>query len=293
MNILVTGGAGFIGTNLIKRLIDYGHTVYSIDNYSTGLHDNEIEGAVYYNNNLDHLQYYDERFMNGIDVVYHLAAIARIQPSFDRPEEYIHTNFNGTYEVVKYCIKNNIPLIYAGSSSKHSGRYKNPYTFSKDLGEDIIKLYQEHYGLQATITRFYNVYGPYHLKQGGYCTLLGTWERCIESGEQPYIYGDGTKRRDFTHVDDIIDALIMIMEQHAWGYDFELGRGRNYAINDIASMYGLMDTIIYKDDKLGEAQNTLCIDMLAREILNWHPTRNIEDYIQSYVENKFSNVITR
>lgn len=94
------------------------------------------------------------------DVVFHMVFIARIQPSFDRPEEYINTNFNGTYEVVKFCVKYNIPLIYAGSSSKHSGRFKNPYTFSKDMGEDIIKLYEEHFGLKASIARFYNVYAP-------------------------------------------------------------------------------------------------------------------------------------
>ena len=134
MQIIVTGGAGFIGTNLIKRLLSDGHTVYSLDNYSTGLKKNEQEGCTYLTNDIQNITAYDKRFIDNIDVGYHMAAIARIQPSFERPEDYIDTNFQGTYEVVKYCIQNNIPLIYAGSSSKHNGRYKNPWVFKKRCG---------------------------------------------------------------------------------------------------------------------------------------------------------------
>ena len=182
MQILVTGGAGFIGTNLIKRLLHAGHSVTSIDNYSTGLRSNEVDGCNYYQTDIQRIFANGDRFKADIDVVFHMAAIARIQPSFERPEEYIDTNFQGTYEVVKYCVHNNIPLIYAGSSSKHAGRHKNPYTFSKDLGEDIIKLYQEHFGLNASIARFYNVYGPHQLTEGGYTTLIGKWLSNIKKG---------------------------------------------------------------------------------------------------------------
>jgi len=286
MNVLVTGGAGFVGTNLIKSLLHMGHDVTSIDNYHTGLESNHQDGCKYHNYDIRYID--DYSVFGQFNVIYHLAAIARIQPSFNDPESYFTTNANATMKIAKWCSENNIPLVYAGSSSHHSGKFKNPYTFSKDIGEEIIQLFQRHYGLNASIARFYNVYGPHHLKQGGYCTLLGTWEQCIESGEQPYIYGDGTKRRDFTHVDDIVDALIMIAEQHAWGYDFELGRGHNYTINHIAAMYGLMDTILYKEDKPGEAQYTLCTDMLAREVLNWSPSRHIEDYIRSYNEKNIA-----
>ena len=265
MKILVTGGAGFIGTNLIKRLLKEGHEVYSLDNYSTGLRENKIKGCEYYTNDILNILAYNSRFMENIDVVYHMAAIARIQPSFERPEDYIKTNFNGTYEVVKYCIKNNIPLIYAGSSSKHSGRFKNPYTFSKDLGEDIIKLYETHYNLRSTIARFYNVYGPHQLTEGGYTTLIGRWLNNIKNGIQCEIYGDGEQRRDFTHVDDIVDALYKIMEHQAYGYDFELGRGENISVNEVAKMMNV--TPIYKDAKLGEARHTLNEDKKANDIL--------------------------
>lgn len=274
MKILVTGGAGFVGTNLIKRLLKEGHEVNSLDNYSTGLKQNEVEGCRYWAGDIQNISTMDKDF----DIVYHMAAIARIQPSFERPEDYIETNFNGTYQVVQFCTKNEIPLIYAGSSSKHSGRFKNPYTFSKDLGEDIIKLYQTHFNLQASITRFYNVYGPHQLLEGGYTTLIGRWINNLKNKKQCVIYGTGEKRRDFTHVDDIVDALIRIMEQSKYGYEFELGRGENHSVNEIAEMFGIKPK--YEDDKPGEAQNTLNTDMTANLVLGWKPEKNIVDYIK-------------
>jgi len=272
MKVLVTGGAGFVGTNLIKQLLEDGHTVISIDNYSTGLKSNHQEGCVYIEGDIRKFDWPFE-----VDVVFHMAAVARIQPSFERPDDYITTNFNGTYEIVKFCVERNVPLIYAGSSSKHSGRFKNPYTFPKDLGEDIITLYQKHFGLNATITRFYNVYGPHQLTEGGYTTLIGRWIHNIENGIQCEIYGDGEQRRDFTHVDDIVSALTMIMYQKEYGHEFELGRGKNYSVNEIADMFGI--TPIYKDEKPGEARETLNTDDTAFDVLGWVATTNIEDYI--------------
>jgi len=285
MNILVTGGAGFIGTNLIKRLLDNGHYVVSIDNYNTGLKINHQSGAVYVDADIRNLEEHSDAFWQKFDVVYHLAAIARIQPSFSQPIEYFDTNAMATMKLAKICVDCNIPIIYAGSSSHHSGKFKNPYTFSKDIGEEIIKLFQQQYNLNASIARFYNVYGPHHLKQGGYCTLLGNWERCLETGEQIVIYGDGSKRRDFTHVDNIVDALIMIFEQRHWGYEFELGRNKNYSVSDIAKLYNISN-IEYLDDKPGEADETLCTDTTAHDVLGWNPCKNIEDYIKDYLCKK-------
>ena len=273
MKILVTGGAGFIGTNLIKRLLKDGHEVQSLDNYSTGLKSNEVDGCRYWVGDIQNVWTMD----NDFDVVFHMAAIARIQPSFENPEDYIETNFNGTYEVVKFCNNHNIPLIYAGSSSKHSGRFKNPYTFSKDLGEEIIQLYQKHFALSATTARFYNVYGPHQLLEGGYTTLIGRWINNINNGIQCEIYGDGEQRRDFTHVDDIVDALILIMETESWGFEFELGRGKNHSVNEVADMFGI--TPIYKDAKPGEARDTLNTSPTAGYVLGWNPTRELNDYI--------------
>jgi len=277
MDILVTGGTGFIGTNLIKQLLKDGHHVTSIDNYSTGKYENEIdhENVMYYD---CHINDADWHFEHGYDVVFHLAAIARIQPSFKHPEKYIDTNFNGTYKIVQYCAEKNIPLIYAGSSSHHSGKFKNPYTFSKDLGEEVIKLYQKHFNLKASIARFYNVYGPYQLTTGGYTTLIGRWINNIENNIQCEIYGDGEKRRDFTHVWDIVDGLNRIMKQQAYGHEFEFGRGENYSINEVANMFGISP--IYKEDKPGEAQETLADYSLASDLLAWEPKINLIDYIK-------------
>jgi UDP-glucose 4-epimerase len=277
MNILVTGGAGFVGTNLIKSLLEKNYNVYSLDDYSTGLPTNEISGCTYIHGDILNI----DTIWENIDIVYHLAARARIQPSFEYPEEYIRTNFEGTYAVVKYCIKKNIPLIYAGSSSKHNGKFKNPYTFSKDLGEEIIQLYQEHYGLKSTITRFYNVYGPYQLLEGGYTTLIGRWINNIKNGEPCCIYGDGEQRRDFTHVSDIVNALILIMEKETYGYEFELGRGENYSVNEVAQILNLKP--IYQPAKKGEAKITLNTSTLAQEVLNWNPIYNLEDYLKSII----------
>jgi UDP-glucose 4-epimerase len=284
MKILVTGGAGFIGTNLIKRLLKEGHNVTSIDNYSTGLTSNHVKGAVYVEFDLTNL---DERFTSSpkkYDVVFHLAAIARIQPSFERPEDYFNTNATATLKLAKLCADNNIPMVYAGSSSHHSGKFKNPYTFSKDVGEEVIKLFQIHYNLQASVARFYNVYGPNHLKEGGYTTLIGAWERRLELGLPLVINGDGSKRRDFTHVSDIVDGLVKIVEKQAWGLSFELGRGKNYSVMEIAEAFE--GEVVFAEDKPGEAQETLCQDLLAKKLLGWSPELDIIEYIKEYKKTK-------
>ena len=284
---LVTGGAGFVGTNLIKRLLKEGYKVVSIDNYSTGTESNHQPGADYFFGNCANITDYSD--YGKVDVVYHLAAIARIQPSFHQPLEYFQANAVATFNIAKYCSDHNIPLQFAGSSSHHSGKFKNPYTFAKDVSEEIVTLCQEIYGLKATITRFYNVYGPYHLKEGGYCTVIGKWERALETNNPITIYGDGTKRRDFTHIDDIVDALLLIEQKEAWGYTFELGRGVNYSIKEVADMLEY-DHIVYEDDKPGEAVTTLCNDPAAFNILGWTAKRNLQDYIKTYIhENQFHN----
>jgi len=278
MRVIVTGGAGFIGTNLIKRLVNENHCVTSIDNYHTGTRDNHVDQVTYLNMDIRNIN--DYSWLEP-DVIFHLAAIARIQPSFEKPKEYFSTNANGTLNIIDYCSKNNIPLVYAGSSSHHNGKFKNPYTFSKDIGEEIIQLYQTHYNLKACIVRFYNVYGPHQLTEGGYTTLIGKWLNNIEKGIECEIYGDGEQRRDFTHVDDIIDALIKIMDKNAYGYNFELGRGKNYSVNEVAKLLNINP--LYKSPKPGEAQITLNTDTLAKEILEWEPKIDLENYLSQYL----------
>ena len=280
MKVLVTGGAGFVGTNLIKKLLNEGYEVVSIDNYKSGFKHNHIKGCEYIN--MDIRNIHDYTWLR-IDIVFHLAAIARIQPSFHEPKDYFTTNVNGSLNLIHWCAKNNIPLVYAGSSSKYSGRFKNPYTFSKDVGEDIVTLYQQHYNLKASITRFYNVYGPYQLEEGGYSTVIGIWQKAFREGKSILVSGDGEQRRDFTHVDDIVDALYRIGEQNVWGYEFELGRGINYSLNELVKMMGVSPK--YIPQRPGEARETLNTDTLAKEILGWEPKINIE----SYIKDEFNN----
>jgi UDP-glucose 4-epimerase len=281
MRIIVTGGAGFVGTNLCKKLLELGHEVTSIDNYTTGKEENHIKGVKYLKYDIKYTYDYNWVYSKRPDIIFHMAAIARIQPSFEDPKNYFTNNANGTLNVVDYCAKNNVPLIYAGSSSHHSGKYKNPYTFSKDIGEEIIKLYQEHFKLKASIVRFYNVYGPYQLTEGSYTTLIGRWLNNIEKGIECKIYGDGEQRRDFTHVDDIVDALIRIQKQQAYNNNFELGRGKNYSVNEVAKILNINP--VYKPAKPGEARNTLNTDTLAQSLLGWEPKTELEDYLASYL----------
>ena len=285
MHILVTGGAGFVGTNLIKQLLKEGHDIISIDNYSTGKKENHIdkvkyiEGDIY--NLMDHIATLSTPYYQP-DVVFHMAAIARIQPSFENPQDYIKTNFNGTYNIVQFCTNREIPLIYAGSSSHHSGKFKNPYTFSKDMGEEIIQLYQKHFGLKASIARFYNVYGPYQLTKGGYTTLIGRWMNNIKNNLPCEIYGDGNKKRDFTHVEDIINGLISIMKQKSYGNIFEFGKGKNYSVNEVAKMFEIVP--MYKENKPGEAQETLADYSLAKNKLGWEPKKDLKTWINTFIK---------
>ena len=276
MKLLVTGGTGFVGYNLCKKLIGDGHEVISIDNYSTGKEVNEVDGVTYYHSDIAYG--INKTILEGIEAVIHLAASARIQPSFCDPILYARNNVIGTFYVCELCKELEIPLVFAGTSSPHSGKYKNPYTFTKDLSEETIHLYQKIFNLKASIARFYNVYGPHQLEEDN-ATLIGIWDKAHREGNPFYIYGDGSKRRDFTHVEDIVDALILIIKKQVWGEIFELGRGNNFSVKEIAEMYGYSN-IIYKEDREGEAQDTLCDLSLAKDLLGWEPTKNIEDWIK-------------
>ena len=276
MKLLVTGGTGFVGYNLCKKLIGDGHEVISIDNYSTGKEVNEVDGVTYYHSDIAYG--INKTILEGIEAVIHLAASARIQPSFCDPILYARNNVIGTFYVCELCKELEIPLVFAGTSSHHSGKYKNPYTFTKDLSEETIHLYQKIFNLKASIARFYNVYGPHQLEEDN-ATLIGIWDKAHREGNPFYIYGDGSKRRDFTHVEDIVDALILIIKKQVWGEIFELGRGNNFSVKEIAEMYGYSN-IIYKEDREGEAQDILCDLSLAKDLLGWEPTKNIEDWIK-------------
>ena len=285
MRILVTGGAGFIGTNLIKRLLDDGHRVVSLDNYSTGLKENEIEqkSVHYFDVDLTEIVDYDS-FINKPDVIFHLAAIARIQPSFEHPVYTHHSNVTATLNILEWARDKKCPLVFAGSSSSNGDKFANPYTLSKSQSEQLVQMYNKIYNLPTTICRFYNVYGPHQLTEGEYCTLIGIFEKLYYEGKPLTITGDGEQRRDFTHVDDIVDGLIKVGNHY---FDecniFELGRGKNYSVNEIAKAFGENYPTKYIDKKLGEMRETLCSDKTATKLLGWNPTKNVLEYIKGIV----------
>ena len=276
--VIVTGGAGFIGFNLCKKLISLGHQVFSLDNYSTGSFENQIQGVYYFNSDIT-----DKKSLEVIreaDVVYHLAALARIQPSFIYPKQYFNSNVVGTFNICNACRRHSVPLILSGSSSHHSGKFKNPYTFTKDLSEEILLMYGEHFNLNQAIARFYNVYGPNHIEDGEYATVIAKWDKAHREKRPLTIYGDGSKERDFTHVEDIVDGLIKIWEKEAYGNIFELGRGRKFSLQEAAELYKPSFGINYQEDKKGEAQSIECDSSVARDILGWKATLNLEDWIK-------------
>jgi len=282
MKILVTGGAGFIGTNLIKRLLKEGHEVVSLDDYETGLQENEVDGATYIMGDIDSLTYWKG---DGFDLCYHLAALSRIQPSFEDPTETFRVNTQGCQVVAEWARLNGVKVVYSGSSSRWHDPFQSPYAAFKHMGEEVFKLYRQTYGLDVEICRFYNVYGPDEIIDGDWAAVIGIWRRQVRDGSPISIIGDGEQRRDFTHVVDIVDALYKVgmgSEKHedAW----ELGTGTNYSINEV---YGLFKEkfpqieSIYLPDQPGNYRKTLRENDDTLERLGWKPEDRLRDYIQS------------
>jgi UDP-glucose 4-epimerase len=285
MKILVTGGAGFVGTNLIKKLVTNGHEVVSLDDYSTGTKENHVNGCHYTESTVEHIQYYfgmDDSF----DLVYHLAGLSRIQPSFENPQETFDANTVGTQRVLEWARKKGLKVIYAGSSSKHHDPYQSPYATCKYLGEELCKLYKKTYNMDIEICRFYNVYGPHEVIEGDWAAVIGIWRRQVEVGEPITIVGDGEQKRDFTHVHDIVDALLELQDVKTGRFlfnEWELGTGMNYSINEVADMFVKYGgaTKTYIPDQHGNYRETIRESDKSIEFLNWEPKDRLEDYIKS------------
>jgi UDP-glucose 4-epimerase len=286
MKILVTGGAGFIGVNLIERLVKEGHTVYSIDNYSTGTVDNELPSVKYFTLDIEKI---DKLIIRDFDIIYHLAAQSRVQPSFDNPSETFRVNVKGTEAVCNFAYNTGAKLVYAGSSSKHHNPSTSPYAMYKYLGEGVCKLYKKSFHLEVEIARFYNVYGPGEALDEINGNVIGIWRSRINRGAGIDIVGDGEQRRDFTHVVDIVDGLYRIgmgsIEHHdAW----ELGTGINYSINELSKMFQnkFNCSIQYISDHPGNFRATLCENEEAIDLLGWKPQDRLLYYINKLNNNE-------
>ena len=293
MKALVTGGAGFVGTNLIKRLLTDGYEVTSLDNYSTGKKENEQDGCKYIDVDISDKLRRHKAFGLEIyqvekpDIIYHLAAKARIVPSIQNPTKSLFNNIDSTINILEYARVNNIPLVYAGSSSANGDIHANPYTFTKWNGEELCKLYSSVYDLPIAICRFYNVYGDGQLSEGAYCTVLGIFERQFKAGEPLTITSDGEQRRDFTDVMDIVDGLIRCGDNinDVSGQTFELGNGKNYSINQLANAFGDYPRE-YIPERPGEVRESLNTDTKAKDILGWKPKGDIIEYIKRNYKNE-------
>ena len=282
MRMLVTGGAGFVGANLIKRLLKDGHEVVSVDNYSTGKRENHQEGCQYHDFDLSYGFKY-KVFDDEYDVIFHMAALARIQPSIKNPHKTIFNNFVSSLNVFEYARKNNTKVVYAGSSTFHHGLYSSPYAWSKFSGEELCKLYSSVYDLSTAICRFYNVYGPHQLEEGDYSTVIGIFEKQYREGKPLTITANGKQRRDFTYIDDIVDGLVKCSEHNFKAEFFELGRGVNYSINEIANMFGEDYPREYIPARKGEYDVTLADYSKAKLKLGWEPKGEINSYIKSVI----------
>jgi UDP-glucose 4-epimerase len=274
--VLVTGGAGFIGHALTKELIKRGYNVDVLDNLSIGKEAKIFEVCNFLGGDIRGMHNIKNKPYN---YIFHLAALSRIQPSFQNPNLAFSSNVDGTKQVTEYAYHNKSKLIYAGSSSRHHNPMLSPYALTKHMGEEWIKMYKEVYGLNAEIARFYNVYGPGELVDTKMAAVIGMWRAAIKNGQPILIHGDGEQRRDFTHVDDIIDGLIRIAESDEKHEDaWELGTGCNYSINEVADMFEYPDKK-YIDDVKGNYRKTLRINNDAIKRLGWQPTDKLKNYI--------------
>lgn len=286
MRILVTGGLGFVGTALIKKLVADGHEVVCIDDHSIGKSESQIDGCEYY---IVDVNYMENAFKNyeinrKFDVCFHLAALSRIQPSFKNPVETFHANTEGCLTIAEWAKSVGAKVIYSGSSSRWHDPFKSPYACFKHIGEEIFKLYKKVYGLNTEIVRFYNVYGPGEIIDGDWAAVIGLWRRQVRDGQPITIVGDGEQRRDFTHIDDIVDGLCKIAfsnEKHedAW----ELGTGKNYSLNEVYEMFRKKFGVekVHIPDQPGNYRKTIRENDDSLNRLNWNPTDKLKEYINS------------
>ena len=265
MKILITGGAGFIGEALIKEL-HLNHDVVSLDNYSIGLKANHVEGVQYIHGDVNDIL---DLIENDFDICFHLAALSRIQPSFENPFNTFKNNTEGVQKVLDWCRINNTKCIYSGSSSRHHNPHISPYALYKYLGEEICKMYKEVYKLSVEIVRFYNVYGPGEILDGDWAAVIGLWRK---------------QKSDFTHIDDIIDGLIKMAYSNLRHDDaWELGTGFNYSILEVTKMFKKRFGCDFKyiPKQIGNYIETLRKNDHALTQIGWNPKGNLKQYIET------------
>ena len=291
---LVTGGAGFIGSHIVEQLINIGHEVVVVDNeYSDNENFHWRDDT--YNINIDITDKALKNAFTNVDYVFHLAAEARIGPAIENPVNAVNINTIGTCNVLQCARDAGVKKVMYSSTSSGYGLNPspndetqpddclNPYSVSKVAGEKICKMYTDLYGLKTVIFRYFNVFGERAPKKGQYAPVIGIFLRQLAAGEKLTIVGDGEQRRDFVYVKDVANANIMAAlsnaDDEAYGQVYNVGSGKNYSVNDIASF--ISDDTINIPPRVGEARNSLAnIDKIYKTFA-WKPQTDVEEWIKT------------
>jgi UDP-glucose 4-epimerase len=276
--ILVTGGAGFIGSHLCEQLSkDASNRVVSLDNYSTGSENNHVSNVEYIKGNTKEIH---SLITFSPDIVFHLGEYSRVEQSFDELEKVWDYNKSGTFEVLQFCRKHACKIVYAGSSTKFGdgglGRSQSPYGWTKASNTELVKNFGDWFGVPHVIVYFYNVYGPREIRTGRYATLIALFAEKMRRGESLTVVSPGEQKRNFTHVNDIIRALVIIGEQ-GHGDEFGIGSSESFSILEIAKMFG--GNIQMLPERRG---NRMTADVMTgkTQALGWSPQHSVSDYIK-------------
>lgn len=291
---LVTGGAGFIGSHLVERLLDEGHSVTIIDNLYTGKKENVDVGASFVLGDINDPQL--DYLYEEIDSVFHLAALTRPQVSILEPESFEKVNAGGTLRVVLNCVRAKVSkLVFVSSSSIYGEQEKyptpedaipnpmSPYALTKIIGEQYCKLYEVLNGLKANYVRPFNVFGARQNPAGGYAAAVPKFIEALSQDKPGNITGDGEQRRDFTYVDDVVDLIIKAGESDLYGEAFNAGAGNNHSINEL---YEVICKAMGKNippnhvEAVVEPHVTLADTSKGLKLLGWTPKVSLEEGIR-------------
>ena len=276
--ILVTGGAGFVGSHLCERLSkNENYDVYSLDNYFTGSENNHVPNVTYIKGDTKDIA---TLVTFNPDMVYHLGEYSRVEQSFDDIEKVWEYNKDGIFAVLEFVRKAGCKILYAGSSTKFGdgglGRTASPYAWTKATNTELVQNYGTWFNVPYAITYFYNVYGPREIQTGKYATLIALFKEKMKNNEILTVVSPGTQKRNFTHIDDTIDALILVGE-NGFGDEFGIGSGEAFSILEVAQMYG--GTIEMLPERRGNRMVAEVVSDKTRA-LGWAPKRKLAEYIE-------------
>lgn len=282
--IVVTGGAGFIGSHLIEELVkDKNNTVISLDNYYTGSKENHIKGATYIKGHAKHIA---KHISAKPDLVYHLGEYARVEKSFEDIKNVWDLNVPGTFAVLEFAREHGAKVVYAGSSTKFGdggmGRDQSPYAWTKATNTELVRNYGDWFGIDYAITYFYNVYGGRE-RSGDFGTVIAIFRERVEKGLPLRITAPGTQRRNFTHIEDIVDGLVRVGLRGS-GDEFGLGAPESYSILEVAEMFG--GEIEMLPERKGNRMNGKLDIRRATGELGWKPKRHLPTYIREIMSQK-------